>query len=885
MTSGAALRWGCASFLAFLLACGGGGGSSPTPTPTPTPVPTVEVLLGGNMESDTYWNASGLLQPAPSGVTAHGGSNLAWVGGYGTPSSDVLTTEVGIPFDATSARFTFWLWVTSDEVGTTAMDTCTVKVSNSATGATLRTLATLSNLDKSPGWVQKTYDLLPYKGTVVTLEWKSVENTGAQTSFFVDDASVLIGGAANTPSVVALTATSGYAGEDLVEVLGTYTHGATAILFNGVTGTDFTRVNGGRARARVPLTATTGTVSVSTPFGTGSSSNTFTVQRRVPTITRFNPTQGPVGTKIIVEGTHLMGLTGVTLGGQAATFMVDGDDQITVTVPSGATTGALQATNGVGSALSGSPFTVSAGTITADYFIGLVHLNQASQNAAGNVPPVADRDAYLRVFVRGNQAGLPVPIVTVQLTTSGGPELLTAANTLASVPVNPSAQVWGDTLNFLLPGAKVQTGMTVQVTVNAGAVQPEVDSTNNVADWAPTVHTLSTFRTTIFPVVQGDTTGDTSAGAAGWTSVLKAVFPLSGLDAVVGSPWTYSGAALQSGGDGWSALLTALEQKRVAEASTRYYYGALNVAYSSGVAGLGYVPTAGSSNGRSAIGWDKTGFGDGGDYDDVYAHETGHNLGRSHSPCGNAASPDTSYPYAGGVIGAVGLDVSAMSLKSPSTYKDLMGYCSPNWVSDHVYKGVMAHMESTPQPAAPGYTATQPCLLVTAVQDGGGYRFEATFVLETLPTREAVDGMELEALNSGGKRLFTRRLPVSRIGCGPQEGVATIVAAIPLDGIHPSDLQTLRLVQNGIPMALLDRRASARVIARAPSARRIEGGLELNWDAGAYPSALVRDSVTGEILATLKGGTARMPLPGPYAELLLSDGLHSFRQPMPEVAN
>jgi hypothetical protein len=174
---------------------------------------------------------------------------------------------------------------------------------------------------------------------------------------------------------------------------------------------------------------------------------------------------------------------------------------------------------------------------------------------------------------------------------------------------------------------------------------------------------------------------------------------------------------------------------------------------------------------------------------------------------------------------------------------------------------------------------------VTAVQVGGGYRFDATFVLETLPTREAAEGMELEALSSGGKRLFTRRVPVSLIGCGPQEGVGAIVAAIPLDGINPGDLQALRLVQNGAPMALLERRASARVVARIPSARRLAGGLELSWDAEAYPSALVRDSVTGEILATLKGGTARMPLPGPYAELLLSDGLRSFRQPMPEVAN
>jgi uncharacterized repeat protein (TIGR03803 family) len=56
------------------------------------------------------------------------------------------------------------------------------------------------------------------------------------------------------------------------------------------------------------------------------------------------PTSGNVGRRVIILGTNLTGTTGVTFNGTAAAFTVVSATEITTTVPTGATTGAVQVT-------------------------------------------------------------------------------------------------------------------------------------------------------------------------------------------------------------------------------------------------------------------------------------------------------------------------------------------------------------------------------------------------------------------------------------------------------------------------------------------------------------------------------------------------------------
>jgi hypothetical protein len=65
-------------------------------------------------------------------------------------------------------------------------------------------------------------------------------------------------------------------------------------------------------------------------------------------------------------------------------------------------------------------------------------------------------------------------------------------------------------------------------------------------------------------------------------------------------------------------------------------------------------------------------------------HEIGHNHGRAHVFCagGDAAGTDPSYPHEDGIIGVWGFGIRLFQLHSPTATRDIMTYCSPNWVSD-----------------------------------------------------------------------------------------------------------------------------------------------------------------------------------------------------------
>ena len=69
------------------------------------------------------------------------------------------------------------------------------------------------------------------------------------------------------------------------------------------------------------------------------------------------------------------------------------------------------------------------------------------------------------------------------------------------------------------------------------------------------------------------------------------------------------------------------------------------------------------------------------------AHEIGHNHGRDHAPCG--VQGDRAYPYEGGSIGVWGFDRRNDELKDPAQVADIMGYCTPQWVSDYTYRAFL----------------------------------------------------------------------------------------------------------------------------------------------------------------------------------------------------
>ena len=147
-----------------------------------------------------------------------------------------------------------------------------------------------------------------------------------------------------------------------------------------------------------------------------------------------------------------------------------------------------------------------------------------------------------------------------------------------------------------------------------------------------------------------------------------------------------SSAILASDGAGWDVLLNEVTAQRTADGSSDYYFGVAHVSYTSGVAGLGWIGYP------VAIGWDHLPSAS-----SVLAHEIGHNWSYGHTRCnGSESNPDPGYPYPGGAIGAYGYDLWSSALKDKTTYKDVMSYCNPQWISDYTYKKILAFRESSP---------------------------------------------------------------------------------------------------------------------------------------------------------------------------------------------
>jgi len=116
--------------------------------------------------------------------------------------------------------------------------------------------------------------------------------------------------------------------------------------------------NDGQITATVPADAITGKITVTTPAGSDTSTNSFKVK---PSITDFSPPLGPVGTLVTINGTGLAGTTGVAFNNVAATFTIVNSGQVTATVPTGTPigTGKISVTTAGGTVKSKKGFRVT----------------------------------------------------------------------------------------------------------------------------------------------------------------------------------------------------------------------------------------------------------------------------------------------------------------------------------------------------------------------------------------------------------------------------------------------------------------------------------------------------------------------------------------------
>lgn len=382
--------------------------------------------------------------------------------------------------------------------------------------------------------------------------------------------------------------------------------------------------------------------------------------------------------------------------------LVVGDEASGPGRPSSTGPGASTGPGGTGGAGGGEPIPPATADATGVSIREVAFYQAVKSTVVTNGNPmspsvtlVAGRPAIVRVFVDVNgPSGAPV---TARLFLNDAPPLETTM-----VPTGSSLDSNGQTtFNFELPGSSMVQGMRYRVELressatsagpNPGATVPAPDATQPLV-----VRAGYPLKITIIPI-RYDNDGSQRMPVLGQTQIdalsdyFYSMYPTREVQLEVGNTLAWSGF-IGANGSGWDSLLNTISSNRTNSSTAdfdEFYYGMFRPTESLSqfcgggcVAGLGYIGDPGGEYSRAAIGLGYSGS----IATETAAHEVGHNHGRPHSPCGGASGADGNYPHSGGGIGVWGLDILTGSLKSPSTYKDIMGYCEPNWISDYVYE-------------------------------------------------------------------------------------------------------------------------------------------------------------------------------------------------------
>ena len=178
-------NWSAAAAQAYKLPAAGGGGGGGGGTCT-----AGQLLGNGGFETGTAspWTADDKVVSDNALEAPHSGTWFAWIDGFGTTHTDTLAQTVTIPAGCTHADLAFYLHIDTAETQSTAYDTMTAAVLDSA--GTAHQLAGWSNTDAAPGFTLRSYDLSAYAGQTVTLRFSGTEDYSLQTSFVIDDASL-----------------------------------------------------------------------------------------------------------------------------------------------------------------------------------------------------------------------------------------------------------------------------------------------------------------------------------------------------------------------------------------------------------------------------------------------------------------------------------------------------------------------------------------------------------------------------------------------------------------------------------------------------------------------------------------------------------------------
>ncbi len=441
-------------------------------------------------------------------------------------------------------------------------------------------------------------------------------------------------------------------------------------------------------------------------------------------------------------------------------------------------------------------------------------MKQGSAVGNAKAPVVQNRPAMLRVFVTP-ASGFKSRDIVAQLEISGA-----KAQQLKQTVSGASNETdLKSTFNFEVNPADIKGDTQYAVTLMEASGQSQ-GSTNGARFPGSGMQALGakssngTFKVLLVPLVVNGVQPDTSnARVQAYHDRLMQLYPVSGVDIKLRQAYNYGGS-VSPNGSGWANILQTLQSLRQQDgnvANNVYYYGVLtptqslsqycgggcvaglgsepqpNDVYQRGSVGLGYFPQGGSA-GVSA------------DSPTTMAHELGHALGRLHAPCAPAGAPlqgvDPSYPYQGASVGSWGWDILGHQLKNPNQFKDMMGYCTPDWISDYNYSAIFerisyvnskGYIVPSPDPArAPGR------FRVALVEPDGSLEWGVSVDLDTPVMGQATQVTTVDASGQGTGSLVGYYTPFADLPGGElfvrESALSVDVHAIAVKQLSPATL-------------------------------------------------------------------------------------------------
>jgi hypothetical protein len=339
-----------------------------------------------------------------------------------------------------------------------------------------------------------------------------------------------------------------------------------------------------------------------------------------------------------------------------------------------------------------------------DMSITAIEVTQAIQDLNNSVDLVAGKPTYVRVHTSS-----PSNVSNVFATLSGRRGLVSLTPVIN--PGNPGAAITvrtspdrgqiNDSHWFLLPSSWTTAGnLRLTARLDPNNAKNDLNQTNNSISVMVNFKDTPPLRLRLVNVQY--TTGGTTylAGNNHLNAVeswLGRAYPISSLQ-VTRQTFVYPSSGLPNVDTlhSWLALGKLLRVIFTGEDARTVYYGLVDDGggFMRGkAAGIPGTIAAGPT-GTDTWGWDFDGS-----YGDWYTgHEIGHTRGRYHAMfCG--AGGGTSYPYPNGRIspdltgnGAIyGFDIVTRAIYGPN-WKDVMTYCSNQWVSDFTYEGIRDYM-------------------------------------------------------------------------------------------------------------------------------------------------------------------------------------------------